>query len=253
VRLRTWTGAAGTNEWDCAENWHDRIIPSDGEGISIAVVDSEMALTPAAPAGFNAADLYVTGNIGGGPIVVNGEFHWKAGRIAADLKLKVDGNVITGESLELSGTIKSAGSLAFEGGDQILLNGGQVLCANNVTFTNCGLRSIPGAPSRFTSKNFCIKGSGRFSGKDLTVERASGGLFYIDGELDVDEGVKLILNRGTVGGWGFLNLIYDATMEVEQSDSTGAGCGWFNMIPAQGTTAKIQFIGSEEHNPVNLL
>jgi len=239
VKRRIWTGAAGTDEWNQVENWTDGIIPNNGENVTIAMIDSGTAPAPNAPANLNIADLYVEGNIGGGPILVNGAFHWKSGRIAADLDLKNDGSVTTGR-VELSGTIKGSASLTFEGDDQLLLDGGTIVCNDNVTFTNCGLRAVSDAPSRFTSKNFYIQDTSRFSGKSLAVERAAGGLLRVDGELDVDEGAKLIVNLGLLEGTGFLNIIYDATMDLEQGIPTSAGRNWLIVTPWH-TTARFGF------------
>jgi hypothetical protein len=73
------------------------------------------------------------------------------------------------------------------------------------------------------------------------VERTSDGLFYIEGELDVDEGAKLLWNKGAVGGMGFLNIIYDATMESQTSDSEGTGGGWWVITP-EHTTARFRLL-----------
>jgi hypothetical protein len=239
VGLRTWIGSADTDRWDQAENWSEHIVPQDGESIRITMSGGKAALTPIFPADFNVADLYVAGDLGGGPIVVNGGFRWECGHISANLELKGDGSVIAEEGLILSGIIKCASNLVFAGGKQIFLDGGEVSCDNNAAFSDCGLRGSSRTPSRFTSLNFYINGSSRFSGRGLVVERASDGIFCIRGELFVDEGAKLLWNKGAVGGMGILNLKYDATMETEQSDSTGAGCGWFEVIPWH-TTARFQ-------------
>ena len=250
MKQRTWTGAAGTNEWNQIENWIDGVIPGNGENITIAMIDSETALAPNAPADLDVADLYVEGNIDGGPIIVNGTFHWKSGRIAADLELKNDGSVATGGT-ELSGTIRSSASLTFEGSDQMLLDGGKVVCDNNVTFTSCGLRAVSDVPSRFTSKDIYIQDTSRFSGKSLVVERMAGGLLRVDGELDVDEGAKLIVNLGLLEGTGFLNIVYDATMDLEQGIPTGAGRNWFVVTPWH-TTARFGFEVPGKPEPVDL-
>jgi len=108
----------------------------------------------------------------------------------------------------------------------MLLDGGKVECVNKVTFTNCGLLAVSDVPSRFTCKNLFIRGSSRFSGKSLVVERVSGGLLHVDGELYVDEGAKLIVNLGILEGSGFLNITYDATMDLEQGPP-GSERRWF--------------------------
>lgn len=251
VKQRIWTGAAGTNEWNQPENWAGRTIPIDGENVSIVTNESEMTLAPNAPANLNVADLYVAGNIEGGPVTVRGAFYWESGRITADLELKTGGSVMMGEGIVLSGRIESTGNLVFEGDDQMLLDGGEVACADSVQFTNCGLRAVSDAPSRFTSRNFYIHGAGRFSGKSLVVERMRGGLLRVDGELEVDEGAKLVVPLGILEGRGFLNITYDATMDLEQGVPANAEPRWFFVTPWH-TTARFGLEVPGKPEPVDL-